>query len=469
MRTTLLLPALALGLSATTTMGEPRQWSDDFTLAATYNSDSLYASCLGSVTKYTLLEPLRGDINNQRVWSGGGSLNFTCRSVETIVPEIARIDFAIIGWFGIGLGNCPGQPPINQTTEPFTSGDICIYGAMRFNPWQCQFPGPNAWDIRGPDGKAGVANVDDDGDGTTDEWDETPAARPTTVNGGYGNRNGTGFQAGLDAAPGVAGVDDDGNGIVDDVGETGWAGSDDGDDTQRQMRWICMKSNVVAGKLLYLNIDPGSTGDAFSLMESVDARNYALEWANEIVSFEYYQPEIKYNWAFCISGYTCFGAMMWHGSDMANPAETLGPRTNTLHTGPQDNIIALAFETYGGDSKPPTLPTPLHFKRQMKFLGNGNFDDTFWIVSGSPVRYYPSPSADLDKDKDVDGFDFLTFSNCYNGSNRAPLAACPNLGADLDRDGDVDGFDFLTFSNCYNGSNRKPLAACFPPNLTACP
>jgi hypothetical protein len=29
--------------------------------------------------------------------------------------------------------------------------------------------------------------------------------------------------------------------------------------------------------------------------------------------------------------------------------------------------------------------------------------------------------------------------------------------ADLDGDGDVDGFDFLTFSNCYNGSSRPPL------------
>jgi hypothetical protein len=62
--------------------------------------------------------------------------------------------------------------------------------------------------------------------------------------------------------------------------------------------------------------------------------------------------------------------------------------------------------------------------------------------------------ADLDHDGDVDGFDFLTFSNCYNSSINPPLEGCQNVRADLDDDGDVDGFDFLSFSNCFNGSNN---------------
>jgi hypothetical protein len=75
---------------------------------------------------------------------------------------------------------------------------------------------------------------------------------------------------------------------------------------------------------------------------------------------------------------------------------------------------------------------------------------------------YANPSqeysrGDLDYDCDVDGFDFLSFSNCYNGSNRTPLPACLNPRADLEGDGDVDGFDFLTFADCYNGSERPPL------------
>jgi hypothetical protein len=64
--------------------------------------------------------------------------------------------------------------------------------------------------------------------------------------------------------------------------------------------------------------------------------------------------------------------------------------------------------------------------------------------------------GDLDRDEDVDGMDFLTFSICFNGSLHPPNPACEDSCADLDRDGDVDGEDFLTFSLCFNGSNRPP-------------
>ena len=91
------------------------------------------------------------------------------------------------------------------------------------------------------------------------------------------------------------------------------------------------------------------------------------------------------------------------------------------------------------------------------------------LVSGDHAQYYPSPSADLDDDKDVDGGDFLIFAACFNGSLRSALPGCANALADLDADGDVDGADFLSFATCFNGSLNKPLPACFPPNLTACP
>jgi hypothetical protein len=65
-------------------------------------------------------------------------------------------------------------------------------------------------------------------------------------------------------------------------------------------------------------------------------------------------------------------------------------------------------------------------------------------------------NADMDGDGDVDGFDFLTFANCYNGSGYPPLLTCESLFADIDGDEDVDGFDFLTFSGCYNGSSNPP-------------
>jgi hypothetical protein len=55
----------------------------------------------------------------------------------------------------------------------------------------------------------------------------------------------------------------------------------------------------------------------------------------------------------------------------------------------------------------------------------------------------------------------MSTRECLDATVKAP-------SADMDKDKDVDGFDFLTFSNCYNGSNKKPQAVCFPPNLTNC-
>ena len=64
--------------------------------------------------------------------------------------------------------------------------------------------------------------------------------------------------------------------------------------------------------------------------------------------------------------------------------------------------------------------------------------------------------GDLDDDGDVDGEDFMTFSNCFNGSLNPPLPSCGCPHADIDGDNDVDGNDFLTFSNCFNGSLNPP-------------
>jgi hypothetical protein len=437
---------------------QPRQFSDDFTAVATYDSASLWAPCTGGPsTRYTMMELVNGETYTQRGLSGAGRFIFTNRSLAGLV---GRVDIAAIGVLDVGQ-ECPDNPNPSPgasliTSEPFTSNNVCVYGGMQFNHWQLRFPYPTSgFSTLGPDGQPGIAGVDDDIDGTTDETNEILAARPTTVQGGYGNRNGTGFQAGRDAAPGVAGVDDDGSGIVDDIGETGWPGSDDGDDLARHLWWILLDCNLGASKTMYLNMDVGGTNDVFALREVLGISYPALQNSDSIGA-GFYQLNVHYNWVFCTSG-SCYGAELWTASDMANPAEVLGPLSNSRHTGPNDNLVAMGF-VHNKDS--------IMYLRQMRFLGNSNFNDTFWVVSGNPTLYYPSPSADLDKDKDVDGFDFLTFSNCYNGSNRAPLAACTNGNADLDKDGDVDGFDFLTFSNCYNGSNRRPLTACFPPNLT---
>ena len=127
---------------------------------------------------------------------------------------------------------------------------------------------------------------------------------------------------------------------------------------------------------------------------------------------------------------------------------------------PEDNAVSF-MPYYSGD--PITI-------RQSQYLGNGNFGNTFWVISGDPSQYphFPSLNADLDGDRDVDGNDFLVFSLCYNGSLRAPQSGCSNSDADMDGDGDVDGFDFTTWSLCHNGSLKRPQASCMAPILTSC-
>jgi hypothetical protein len=187
-----------------------------------------------------------------------------------------------------------------------------------------------------------------------------------------------------------------------------------------------------------------------------------IESSNEAGS-KFYDPNIHYNYIFCASG-TCYGAIMWVGMDIANPAELLGPAGNTNHTG---NVVGFLNNHSATDD----LSREGGFLRRARWVGNANFGNAFWIVSGDPKTYpyFPSLGEDLDGDKDVDGNDFLKFSLCYNGSLRPPQSGCGNPAADLDGDNDVDGFDFTTWSLCHNGSLKRPQAACMPPILTGCP
>jgi hypothetical protein len=408
------------------------------------------------------LEVLGGDIFNERALSGDGKLVVTNRETVNVY---ARFELIGIGVANIGQG-CPDVAgvPYGQPSELFSSDNLCIYGGHTFNPWHLRMPSDTGnYEIVGPDGQPGVANVDDDLDGATDENDESPSARPTTVNNGYGNRDGTGFQAGLDGEPGIAGADDDGNGITDDYGETGDPSSDDGDDRNTGNMWVMMDGNTATTSLVY--VDLGPHGCCPFSMDAIKSGSWVgLDLANEIGS-KFYDADVHYNWAFCTSG-TCYGAMLWTESDIANPDELLGPLVQSGYNVPEANIAGLVATT---PTSTEQSITP--FLRCRSFLGNSNFSNKFWAISGNPMvyPYFPSINADLDGDKDVDGNDFLTFSLCYNGSLKAPQSGCSNLDADMDGDGDVDGFDFTTWSLCHNGSLKRPQASCMPPILTACP
>jgi hypothetical protein len=459
-----LLFLLAVGLVVPPLLGEPRQFTDDFTTATTYDSNSLYATCANPSapsTKYTVFEATAGDPYNERQVSGGGKLRFSNRAVVSLM---GRVEVTVIGVLDIGQ-TCPDNPDPSPgasliSSQPFTSPNLCMYGGYSYMPVEL-LPEGTIW---GPDGKPAVANVDDDQDGNTDEDDENVFRAPCKTASRYGPP----FPGGLDARPGVAGVDDDGNGTIDDIGESAWPGSDDGDDLYyKPAKGPIMRGSFVNTSMILIWISQtASQGSMFALYEAKNGVWQRLERSNEIVP-GFYQPRTRYNYVLC-AGASCYGAMLWVGTDMANPAETVGPFMNSDHNPAAGNNICGLYNltAYGANDD-----TKVYFRNHAQY-GNRNFGDAFWVVSGDPAQFYPSPSSDLDRDKDVDGFDFLTFSNCYNGSNKPPLAACSNQQADLDKDGDVDGFDFLTFSNCYNGSNRRPLTACFPPNLaglTACP
>jgi hypothetical protein len=60
---------------------------------------------------------------------------------------------------------------------------------------------------------------------------------------------------------------------------------------------------------------------------------------------------------------------------------------------------------------------------RVELAGKAPGDTSFRLREGTTRRAGPLRRGVGDLDADADGFDFLTFSNCYNGSNRPPR--CP--------------------------------------------
>jgi hypothetical protein len=211
--------------------------------------------------------------------------------------------------------------------------------------------------------------------------------------------------------------------------------------------------------MIFCDIDPLSGGNQFTIRELV-----ALSLPpgpSDQLNDAFFDPNTRYNWIFCASG-TCFGAMLWVEADMANIVQIVGPIVNSLHSGPDAvNAGTSYFHINNG---------MFTYLNNATTIGNSNFSNTFWMIEGNPLANplvtLPSPTADLDGDRDVDGNDFLTFSLCFNGSLKAPQSGCANVDADVDNDGDVDGNDFLTWALCHNGSLKPAQPGCLPPNIT---
>lgn len=113
----------------------------------------------------------------------------------------------------------------------------------------------------------------------------------------------------------------------------------------------------------------------------------------------------------------------------------------------------------GQPSDSPCLDAGRGLARHMYFSGTtrtDGIDDAGTADIGYHYDAQVVTRGDLDADHDVDGHDFLTFSQCFNGSLRPAKPSCTNWRADIDLDDDVDGTDFLMFSRCFNGSLRPP-------------
>ena len=471
-----------IGLFAVPGFGQVR-WVDDFETYATYDS----AAIVNCTAKYTSMEPLTGDFNLQYVASGDGVLRGSTLKLGSFPGIEARFVFCVVGVLNVRQPCASGWPFLHSSETFDPNGDICMYSGFSFNQFQLRHAsfglGDDNGEEFGPDldeeaaghqNGPGVWNVDDDGNGTTDDpqW-----------GGGSGNviASPEYLWPGIDGAPGFAGQDDDGDGYTDyipgpnapgvdddkdgevdevgelrpDMGEFGWPGSDDSDDTTGEWGYAAgLRANLIDTSVIFVNVDVMSDGNQFTIRQIYQSD--LPSGPSDFLGVGFYEAGTKYNFVYCASG-TCYGALLWTESDMANPNHNVGPVLNTLHNEPDSVNVAPGFWNY--------LNGEYAFIQNTTYRGNSNFDHSFWVVEGSPSQYYPSASADLDNDLDVDGQDFLTFSVCYNGSLNPPQVVCPNTDADLDDDGDVDGQDFLTFSVCYNGALKRP--ACLPSLLSS--
>jgi hypothetical protein len=294
----------------------------------------------------------------------------------------------------------------------------------------------------GLDGKAGVAGLDDDGNGVTDEFETI--GRPDTD----------------DDSDGV--TDEIGEVVLDELGERN--AGDDADDTMgRGTQRFGLRSNIGTGSGIFINIDPGSSGgNLFSIREFVLFQESQVEGSDEIGP-GFYQAGLSYGMIWCVSG-TCYGAQLWVGNDGGNPVEIIGPIANSNHTGDEIGIGATQFGS-----------GLVSLMERWPLVTNALYDDKFWAIEGSGNRPTVTVLQDRDRDGDVDGVDFSVFASCFNKAGNPPrTVGCTTddaAGMDADNDGDVDGVDFSVFASCYNQAGNLPRApGCYPDviSLTGC-
>jgi hypothetical protein len=508
---------LALGMPDIL-MAAPKSFVDDFQTVTTYNHQTYVDACAGTLPDWSIQTMLDAQTNYERAVRGGGKLRVSNWNYDnTFIPGVGRIEAIYVGWAG-GIEACLGEPPSGRSNMQFTHSDLCVYGGVEFNRFQLtsqQVPDQDNGGQFGPDLKPGIAGVDDDGNGTTDEdpncdlgddgcygdcgvdddnngKTDDPGDQHEIPPGGYGcGGDDQAFASGgpareylargPDGKPGVAGIDDDGNGLTDlsdvpgffgvdddadgatdevgevqpDQNELGWPGSDDSDDINGDyLPAIFMQANIPTGSLIGLAMQLRGSAAQFSIQDVVAFQINNLDGADEIGT-GFYDAGVRYNYGVCASG-TVYGAQLWTENDLANPVETLGPRVNTDHISLDDAEVGVSTWQIQN-----ALYSPI---QNAMFTTNSTFGDSFQVLEGNLT---PIVAQDRDKDGDVDGVDFAIFASCFNKAGNTPRTlGCSAEDAsafDTDGDVDVDGVDFAVFASCFNKAGNPPRRlGCIP-------
>jgi hypothetical protein len=422
---------------------------------------------IGSRPQYTAFEPISAseedcgiNCSSAEIENGQFILSNKTRNLMGFTDN-GNIGVAVLGWKNF-VGNCTGGSPLNEFDTQFDDTDICIYGGYQFSRWNLAHTGISSGggvpgDANGPDGGPGYAGVDDDGDGTTDF--NGPAA--IGINNGrnelfgynlkYNNGN-AGFVSphGPDGAPGVAGVDDDANGVTDDdLNERGF-GDDADDDQGTTNSGVFLRTQIGVGYAISLAFDGFFTTKQIFIRETNFFVSNDPDDTDELGP-NFYQAGVQYNFAFCASG-SCYGAELWVGDDAGNPVETLGPVVIPPN-GNAGNEVGFSGTTYSSGART--------IREGFTFTPNTSYGNKFWVVEGGTLASVPaSVPMDRDADGDVDGVDFSVFASCFNKAGNPPrtIGCSPDdqINMDSDGDGDIDGVDFSVFASCFNKAGNPP-------------
>ncbi len=182
--------------------------------------DTVYGTGPGFVKLYSNATDVFNTAAAAGIGGGGGAFGTFGAAITagTLLMDAVLDPFAL----AIQDGTAPGPPPYGPGNTPDTISNVGTMGQLRAHSTSDTEAGVNAflqmtglgfWDLLFDTNHPNFFGADAFLDFTARAMFGSPYALP--------------FTDGPDGKPGVAGVDDNGNGFVDDIAERGWPGSDD--------------------------------------------------------------------------------------------------------------------------------------------------------------------------------------------------------------------------------------------------